>query len=296
MATLNTKLSTPESRTKKQGEDSSPLKGPGEGPGSQLRAACKGLLPRDLGNANRPYFRLPNHIRFKIMEHTLASQNPHHKPIRMNHPRFLCEAWPVNRPPGAKIWSEDYFDSLQSVLSSLRNYTSVCPAMRADVLATLFLTRRFHVVYSPYVTRELEMAATYYMDRYGPLMASITLEVDFTKLGGGSEPEAVNSKLDSSFQRVKQLVERFVWSQLTHRRTAIRDLRVLVRRYHGHRPQPPTSPKTTKHRVTEKKTGKPPTTTTTLTEPFPPMPSTADALVSNTLAPLKSLGPLVQTL
>ncbi|KAK4233738.1 hypothetical protein C8A03DRAFT_38540 [Achaetomium macrosporum] len=190
-------------------------------------------------NANSRYFQLPDAIRLKIMKYVVKSHNPHNKPIRMNNPYFLHDVWPVNRLNHPKEWSTNYFDSLESVLSSLDNYTSVCSAMRADVLATLFLTRHFHVVYALGVTKALQSAATEYMDRYGPLMASITLEVDFTKLGGSWEPEAANLSALEGLRAIQALIERFVDRQLTGRRgTAIRDLRVLVRRYYGFRPAP----------------------------------------------------------
>jgi hypothetical protein len=254
--------------------------------------------------ANSAYLRLPDLIRFKSMKYLLASHNLHDKPIRMNAPVFLYEAWPVNRLRERKVWSTDYFDSLESILSCLEPYTSVCSAMRADVLTTLFLTSRFHVVYSPYVARELQPAATHYMDRYGPLMASITLEVDFTKLGGGWSTGAANFTPQAGLQRVQQLLERFVARQATRHGTGIKDLRILVRRYHGHRP-PPASPKPTKHR--RKKARKSaintpsPSTTTQLNSPgyepkHKPTPYTPDALVSSTLTPLTFLGPLVETL
>ncbi|KAK4032063.1 hypothetical protein C8A01DRAFT_20822, partial [Parachaetomium inaequale] len=200
------------------------------------------LRQRKSQDANCRYLQLPDTIRFKTMKYLLASHNPHDKPIRMNNPIYLWEAWPVNRLRTLKVWSTDYFDSLQNVLSSIDNYTSVCSTMRADVLVTLFLTRRFHVIYAPYVGTETQPAATHYMDRYGPLMASITLEVDFTKLAGSWKPEAVHLNALSGLKGVKSLLETFVQRQLTRRNTTIQDLRVLVRRYHGFRPAPPTTP------------------------------------------------------
>jgi hypothetical protein len=186
-------------------------------------------------NANSRYFQLPDRVRFEIMRHVLANHSPDNKPIRMNNPVFLWEAWPVNRHRKPKVWSTDYFDSLESVLSSLDSYTSVCAAMRADILAALFLIRRFHVVYSPFVGRESQPAAKKYMDQYGPLMASITLEVDFTKLGGGRSPDAASLNPTSALKQIIKLVEGFVQSQLS-RKTSIQDLRVLVRRHYGTRP------------------------------------------------------------
>ncbi|KAH6847542.1 hypothetical protein B0I37DRAFT_431135 [Chaetomium sp. MPI-CAGE-AT-0009] len=236
-------------------------------PNTELSAASE---------TNNPYFQLPDTVRFNVMKYLLAAHAPHGKPIRMNNPVFLWEVWPVKKLSEPDVGSTDYFDSLQSVLSSVDNYTSVCSAMRADVLATLFLTRRFHVVYSPYVNRKTQPVATKYMDRYGPLMASITLEIDFTKLAGSWRPEAVHLDSLKGLKGVKTCLEDFVQCQHTRHNTAIRDLRVLIRRYHGFRPTPlPANP--------------PP--------PAPqPIPYTSPSHIAHTLAPLNSLGPLVSTL
>ncbi|KAK3305649.1 uncharacterized protein B0T15DRAFT_378652, partial [Chaetomium strumarium] len=225
-----------------------------------LKATSKTPSKARVQNANSRYFQLPDAIRLRITKHLVQSHNPHNKPIRMNNPYFLHSVWPVNRPankprpkPAKKEkekvqtqWpTEEYesFDSLESVLSSLQPYTAVCAALRADVLATLFLARRFHVVYALGVTRALQPAATEYMDRYGPLMASVTLELDFTKLGGSWKPEAANLDALAGMKSVKRLVERFVDRRLAATAAAgrrygaaaaagIHDLKVLVRRYY----------------------------------------------------------------
>ncbi|EAQ83416.1 hypothetical protein CHGG_09820 [Chaetomium globosum CBS 148.51] len=300
-------------------------KRPGDGPLSPNRNSQFGPHSRKAASTNGPYFRLPDTARFKVMKYLLAGNEPHDKPIRMNHPVFLWEVWPVSRPHQPGVGSTGYFDSLQSVLSSVDNYTSVCSAMRADVLATLFLTRRFHVVYSPHVRKETQLAATHYMDRYGPLMASITLEVDFTKLAGGWRPEAVYFDALRGLKGVKTLIEDFVQRQLTRRNTSIQDLRVLVRRYHGFRPTasapspdppkpdqndsqhhhptgtpspPPTlSPISTNQSPPQPRPSPPPSTPPTPPTPTPkPTPYTDPAHIAHTLSPLKSLGPLVSTL
>ncbi|KAK3292869.1 uncharacterized protein B0H64DRAFT_298904, partial [Chaetomium fimeti] len=268
---------------------------------------------------NSAYFTLPDTVRFKVMKCLIANHDPHHKPIRMNSPVFLWEVWPVNKASEPNLESTDYFDSLQSVLSSVENYTSVCSAMRADVLATLFLTRRFHVVYSPYVTKGTQPAATSYMDQYGPLMASITLEVDFTKLAGSLRPEAVHLDTLKGLKGVKTLLEDFVQCQHTRHNTTIRDLRVLVRRYHGFRPTDPSDPpsppgkENDHHTPTSTPPPRPPlaplpiSTNQPPPEPHPsadtatpktpqPTPYTSATHIAHTLSPLKSLGPLVSTL
>ncbi|KAL1844002.1 hypothetical protein VTJ49DRAFT_6406 [Mycothermus thermophilus] len=164
------------------------------------------------------------------MRHLLRSHGLD-KPIRMNSLVFLREAWPVNRPESDEAGTSDYFDSLEDALAVVHPYTSVCFAMRADILATLFLVGRFHIVFSPFMGRGTQPAATKYMDRYGPLMASVTIEIDFTRLSGGKSCEAVNFDPRMSLSRLRWLVEAFVDAQLTRQGPRMAHLRVLIRRY-----------------------------------------------------------------
>ncbi|KAK4445541.1 hypothetical protein QBC34DRAFT_162945 [Podospora aff. communis PSN243] len=191
------------------------------------------------GNAR--YFALPDRVRFKITKYVLASHDTG-KSIRLNSPSFLDPIWPVNPVPGPdgapnnRIWSTEYFDSLKKVLVLLRSYTSVCFAMRVDFMTTLFLTRRFHVVYSPFVSDAIQPAATRFMDEFGSLMKSITLEVDLSRLGGSWEPAAEKMDMEKSVERVRALVKRFANTQLErHGITTIQSLVILVRRYYGYR-------------------------------------------------------------
>ncbi|KAK0611792.1 hypothetical protein B0T14DRAFT_571658 [Immersiella caudata] len=191
---------------------------------------------------NARYFALPDRVRFKITKYVLASHDSG-KSIRLNSPSFLDPIWPVNPIPGPdsaphdnRIWSTEYFDSLKKVLVLLRSYTSVCFAMRVDLMTALFLTRRFHVVYSPFVSDSIQPAATLFMDEFGSLMKSITLEVDLSRLGGSWEPAAEKMDMEKSVDRVRALVKRFANTQLDRRGvTTIQSLVILVRRYYGYR-------------------------------------------------------------
>ena len=189
------------------------------------------------GKVNSRYFQLPDRVRFMIAKNVVESHSSG-KAIRLNSPVFLYPVWPVNRKAEDKrIWSTDYFDSLDKVLTSLKAYTSVCFAMRVDILTTLFLTRRFHVVFSPFVTEETQPAAVLYFNRYAPLMKLITLELDLTKLGGSWRAEAVSLDMDKNLERVRRHVDTFASRQRTRRLgTSLQNLVVLVRRYYGFRP------------------------------------------------------------
>ncbi|KAK1830122.1 hypothetical protein QBC39DRAFT_231877, partial [Podospora conica] len=208
--------------------------------------------PRNpLAKGTSPYFALPDRVRFLVMKYVLAELDSG-KAIRLNSSSFLDPVWPVNHatrgPGGGRIWSTGYFDSLEKVLTMLRSYTRVSFAMRVDVLTTLFLTRRFHVVYSPFVTELTQPAAVLYMERFGAFMKWITVEVDLSRLGGNCHPSAGKMDMSKNLERVKALVKGFSEQQLRSRGfTRIQSLVVLVRRYYGFRPNGGDGPRIVGH-------------------------------------------------
>ncbi|KAK4159421.1 hypothetical protein QBC43DRAFT_361966, partial [Cladorrhinum sp. PSN259] len=187
------------------------------------------------------YFLLPDSVRFKITKFVLSAHfsiDPSkQKAIRLNSVSYLEPIWPVHNPRSKqKFWTCEYFDSLQSVLAPLCKYMNTCYDMRVDFLSALFLTRRFHVVFSPFVTERTQPAATLFLDAYGPLMKWITLEVDYTKLGGHWHRSALWMDQGSCLVRVKELVERFAERQGTrYGGVNIQSFALLVRRYYGFR-------------------------------------------------------------
>ncbi|KAL2117617.1 hypothetical protein VTJ04DRAFT_7277 [Mycothermus thermophilus] len=164
------------------------------------------------------------------MKHLILLSHSRPKTIRLNNEVFLrgtCRHIAIGAMT-TKV--SDWFENLERALSSIQPYTSVCWGMRADILTAFFLLRNFHVVFSPFVGRESQPAATKYLDRYGPLMASVTIEVDMTKLCGGARPEAARFDPRPILFRMRKLVEGFVDVQFAHRgpRTRMENLRVVV--------------------------------------------------------------------
>ncbi|KAK4225424.1 hypothetical protein QBC38DRAFT_264412 [Podospora fimiseda] len=185
------------------------------------------------------YFLLPDSVRFKIIKYVLSkhfSIDPdQQKAIRLNSVNYLEPIWPVHTS-GQKFWTTEYFDSLQSVLAPLCGYMNTCYDMRVDFLSALFLTRRFHVVFSPFVTERTQPAATLFLDTYGPLMKWITLEVDYSKLGGHWHRSALWMDQGNCLTRVAELVDRFAERQATrYEGVNIQSFALLVRRYYGFR-------------------------------------------------------------
>ncbi|KAK4665075.1 uncharacterized protein QC763_511660 [Podospora pseudopauciseta] len=195
---------------------------------------------KGLARSNRClYFLLPDRARFKITnmilnDHNTGNLNP--KPVRMNPPHCYEPIWPLNPLDGRKLWTTECLDSFASAISPLYPYMSVCYDMRVDFLAAFFLARRFHVVYSPFVAEKNCPTATLLMDSFVPLMRYITLEVDYTKLGGNVHPTAVGVDQWRGLQRVRQLVLRFADLQCTRADGVnIGNLCLMVRRYYGFR-------------------------------------------------------------
>ena len=180
-------------------------------------------------------------MRFKITKYVLSehfSIDPdQQKAIRLNSVAYLEPIWPVHGSKcGQKFWTTEYFDSLQSVLAPLCKYMSTCYDMRVDFLSALFLTRRFHVVFSPFVTEKTQPAATLFLDQYGPLMKWITLEVDYSKLAGHWHRSALFMNQGRCLARVAELVDRFAERQATrYEGVNIQSFALLVRRYYGYR-------------------------------------------------------------
>ncbi|KAK5657430.1 hypothetical protein OQA88_3002 [Cercophora sp. LCS_1] len=186
----------------------------------------------------RGWSRLPDRIRYKVMKEVVGAHDTG-KPIRLSGKWCLDPIWPVNYfeewEGGGRVWQEEYFESLRRVWRWVRRYGDVCFAMRVDVLTMLFLTRRFHVVYSPYVTARLQPAAVEFVHRFGELMKWITIEVDLSRLGGSGHPCAGGMRMEKALGRVRGLVEAFVDFQ-EGRAAKIDSLVVLVRRFYGCRP------------------------------------------------------------
>ncbi|KAM7221254.1 hypothetical protein V8F06_003429, partial [Rhypophila decipiens] len=199
-------------------------------PGSRKSQQRKDIAGKDNGK----YFSLPDRVRHKIAQRIVMSHSSG-KPIRLNSPVFLKPIWPVNGAPGKSdlpAWTTEYFDSLDSVLRQLDPYLSACFAFRIDILTTLFLSRRFHVVYSPLVKPMTSPLATQFLDIYGVYMKWINLEVDLSHLAGNWHPASAD--LAFGLHTLRSHVERFVECQLSrHGGTTLQSLIIMVRRYHG---------------------------------------------------------------
>jgi hypothetical protein len=197
---------------------------------------------------------LPDRIRYMIAKYLVPDHTHSRLPIRLNNGMQLYEP----------VWPTAYFDSLEEVLRSVRAYTSVCWAMRADILMTILNTRAFHIVLSPYSGRLLDPLAHHWFGRYAGYIQHLTIELDYTKLGFGADPAAASLKplvtkilprlgqyakaqMQRSIQQALLLNPAVVCGKSGREKMApmtggcggpstVHNLTLAVRRYHGVRP------------------------------------------------------------
>jgi len=183
---------------------------------------------QDGANEAQPLFKLPEDIRLKIYSHVLeASSSQMPCPIRMGEMSLMQPVWP-----------EGYFQTLQEALAPGQGALESCFALRAELMAALFTSRRFHVTLSPYVSEPLFPLTTTYISMYGCLMENVTLEMDFTKLGYGPDPSAV--AFGPGTLNMRGLVSNFVGTikKRGGEGTKMNNLVILCRRFYGNRPIP----------------------------------------------------------
>ncbi|KAL1858784.1 hypothetical protein Daus18300_009918 [Diaporthe australafricana] len=179
------------------------------------------------GKKRFPYFDLPDKIRFEIMRHVIADTH-NGKPILLNSKRQAFPAWP-----------DDAFVSLGSVLKPLQAIMWACPRLRADAMVVLLLTRKFHVIFSPFVKERSQPLPTTWLFRYLHLMQDVRLELDMTRLGFGYGWES--TAVDSKIHDIGALVRQFTAEMLTRNpANSMGCLTIHCRRYFGYRQGPNT--------------------------------------------------------
>lgn len=174
------------------------------------------------------YFDLPNKIRFEVMRHLVAGTDTC-RPILLNSKRQASPAWPA-----------DAFVSLGSVLKPLQSVMGACPRLRAEAMAVLLLTRKFHVIFSPWVKECSQPLPTTWFFRYLHLMQDVSLEIDMTKLGFGHSWES--TAMEASVENIGGLIRRFTAEMLARDSTnSMGCLTLHCRRYFGYRQGPDTT-------------------------------------------------------
>ena len=118
-----------------------------------------------------------------------------------------------------EVWHPDDFQALDDLLDPVAGGLETCFSMRADILAYLLTSFRFHFTFSPFVTPAACPQLFHWMDTYSYLMPFVTLELDLSKLGFGSEPASV--KLRPGNLHVDSLLSKWVDLQMEGRYSSI---------------------------------------------------------------------------
>ncbi|KAK5992984.1 hypothetical protein PT974_06409 [Cladobotryum mycophilum] len=167
--------------------------------------------------------RLPDHIRFLIFQHLITNHSQTKNPISLNH-------YGSNKD----CWETCDFTTLDDALQPLWPYFDVSFGLYADIMLTFLSQHAFHATFSPFVNERLNPLATKWLNKYGPYMRSVALEVDFSRLYHGPQLGAIN--LTPSLGRIEKLLFDFSASQEKRASSApLESLVLLCRRYYGRR-------------------------------------------------------------
>lgn len=181
----------------------------------------------DSNGSNKNFFpcSLPDNVRRRIWDHVM-SDNPDEAQIPIRTQSF--------EPFYRGVWEDANFQTIQKLLSPCAGALRASAAMRAECLAYLLTTRRFHFVFSPYVTRNISPQMFHWIDHYSHLMEYMTIEIDLSKLGFGADLDAAS--LRWGLQLILGSIRELVTAQLEKRTIPLDTLVVIARRYHGRRP------------------------------------------------------------
>ncbi|KAL7796806.1 hypothetical protein V8C37DRAFT_408274 [Trichoderma ceciliae] len=174
----------------------------------------------------------PEHVRLLILRNLVASHEPlGSKPISLN--RFCWDQ---------DCWEPLDFTPLHEVLTTFHPYSGVSFDFYASLFITVLSEYTFHVTFSAFIAPRLNPLATTWLNKYGPFMKSLIIEIDLSRLGLGPDPGAVN--LLPGIGQLQDLLFKFSMSQLERAPEApIETLILACRRFYGQRddiPDPPT--------------------------------------------------------
>jgi hypothetical protein len=171
------------------------------------------------------FFKLPDEVRQRIWRYVVFDGSG-------DSPKPIClQAFD---PFLKAVWLQSEFQSTNDLISPIQSALAACFAMRADLLAYILSTHRFHFTFSPYVRQKTCPELFGWIEEYSHLMQFVTIELDLSKMGFGADPAAV--RLLPGNLHINTAVGRWVDVQLARRTMPIQSLVLLARRYHGLRP------------------------------------------------------------
>ncbi|KAL7927095.1 hypothetical protein ACQKWADRAFT_309007 [Trichoderma austrokoningii] len=181
-----------------------------------------------LGRAELPPWdrtKFPENVRLLILQNLVTSHEPAvgSKPVSLN--RFC---W------NQDCWEPSDFTPLHDVLAAFHPYFAVSFDFYAELFAIILSEYTFHVTFSPFVAPKLNPLATTWLNKYGPFMRSLVIEIDQSRLGLGPNPSALT--LLPAISRVQDLILNFSTSQLRRAPEAPFETLILAcRRFYGER-------------------------------------------------------------
>ncbi|KAK3951381.1 hypothetical protein QBC32DRAFT_215132 [Pseudoneurospora amorphoporcata] len=197
------------------------------------------------------YFCLPANVALKICRYIVQNHSTD-KPARLSTSCVYNGPYPVNQNG-----ESEFFESVDQASGALSRYWQVSHSFKLDVQAAFFLTRRFHLVISPFGPTE-DMG---WLHSHGRFVKNITIEFDCTKFYGGKPmmreldaatgcPELFDKKQLQEITAPDKDARRSVgYYKLTFkpvleylssgRAFPIDRLTIMVRKYHGSRENMP---------------------------------------------------------
>lgn len=145
------------------------------------------------------------------------------KPISLN-------AFPWNQD----CWEPSDFTPLKRVLATFRPYMRVSFDFYSTIFIAILSEHSFHVTLSPFIAPNLNPLATTWLNKYGPFMRSLVIEIDLSRLGLGPSPQAAH--LLPCTAKLQHLLHNFSISQLQRAPEApLESLILACRRFYGQR-------------------------------------------------------------
>ena len=182
-------------------------------------------LPRDpTVNRSHPLFNLPTKVRMNIYKYCFP---PNPRKITLS-PAFATKA----------AFDPDFFDDPFEVQQYICGALEAFRAIRHELMTYFWTQFHFHVTLSPFTGPKFSPLSHIWLVDYATIVQHLTLEVDFSRFGGGYFIGAS----DYGYSMGKtDLMLCDIFTRMSKRRetTVMSELDLLCRRYAGVRPLPP---------------------------------------------------------
>ncbi|RFU79294.1 hypothetical protein TARUN_2934 [Trichoderma arundinaceum] len=168
--------------------------------------------------------KFPEKVRLSILQNLVAS----HEPLGSNPVSLNRFCW------NQDCWEPSDFTPLREVLTTFHSYCGVSFDFYASLFVTILSEYTFHVTFSAFIAPRLNPLATTWLNKYGPFMKSLIIEIDLSRLSLGPGPGA--AQLLPCVGHLQNLLFGFSTSQLERAPEAPLETLILAcRRFYGQR-------------------------------------------------------------